>query len=259
VALLVFFRFFTKPDMSKIKDADLNKLVSEHPEPMSKSERLTIFIALSVFVCWLLTGLLNVVATDSQIALFFNKITIVMPAIAGVMLLAMIKVDGEPLMNFEFGIRNGITWNVVMLMAGLFLLGNCFAQRTTGFNDAISGFLVPFVNSSLPGFIIMFIMITVIIILTNFFNNIPVVMLLLSVGIPMASSIGLNPLSVALIITIAGEMAFASPSAFGTIAFIYGDEWTEPKKIFKYGLVMMLLSIIVVSLIGIPLAGVLFG
>jgi hypothetical protein len=38
-------------------------------------------------------------------------------------------------------------------------------------------------------------------------------------------------------------MAFASPSTFGTIAFIYGDEWAEPKKIFKHGLVMMLLSI----------------
>jgi sodium-dependent dicarboxylate transporter 2/3/5 len=256
---LVFLRFFTRPDMSKIKDADLNKVISERPGPMTKSELLTICIALCVFACWLLSGLLNVVAADSQLALFLNKITITMPAIVGVILLAMIKVDGEPLLNFEYGMRKGVTWNVVMLMAGLFLLGNCFAQRTTGFNDAISLFLAPFVNSGLSGFVIMFVMITVIIILTNFLNNIPVVMLLLSVGIPMASSIGLNPLSVALLITLAGEMAFATPSAFGIIAFIYGDEWAEPKRIFKYGLVMMLWSIAVVSLIGIPLARVLFG
>jgi sodium-dependent dicarboxylate transporter 2/3/5 len=182
-----------------------------------------------------------------------------MPAIIGVILLAMIKVDGEPLMNFEFCMKNGIAWNVVMLMAGLFLLGNCFAQQTTGFNDAILSFLVPFVNSGLSSFIIMSVMIAVIIILTNFFNNIPVVMLLLSVGIPTASSIGLSPLSIALIITIAGEMAFATPSAFGVIAFVYGDEWAEPKRIFKYGLIMMLLSILVVISIGIPLAGILFG
>lgn len=53
--LLVFLRFFTKPDMSKIKEADLNKVISEHPEPMTKSERLTVFITLSG-VCLLAAG-----------------------------------------------------------------------------------------------------------------------------------------------------------------------------------------------------------
>jgi sodium-dependent dicarboxylate transporter 2/3/5 len=257
--LLVFLRFFTKPDMSRIKDADLSMVIGERLGPMTKREKITILIALCVFVCWLLAGLLNVVAARSQLTLFFNKITIVMPAIIGVMLLAMIKIDGEPLMNFEFGMRNGITWNVVMLLAALFMLGNGFSQQATGFNDTISGFLSPFFNSGLSSFAIMFIMITVIIILTNFLNNIPVVMLLLSVGIPLAPFIGLSPLSIALLITIAGEMAFASPSSFGIIAFIYGDEWAEPKRIFKYGLVIMFWSIIVVGLLGLPLAKVLFG
>jgi sodium-dependent dicarboxylate transporter 2/3/5 len=257
--LLLFLRLFAKPDMQKIRDADLDKAIGERPGPMSKRERLTVLIAMCVFGCWLLAGLLNVVSARSPMALFFNRITTVMPAIIGVMLLVLIRVEGEPLMNFEFGMRNGITWNVVMLLAALFMLGNSLSQKTTGFNATISSFLAPFVSSGLSAFVIMLVIVTVIILLTNFLNNIPVVMLLLSVSIPLASSIGLNPLSIALLITIAGEMAFAAPSAFPTITLIYGDEWSEPNRIFRYGLVMMLWSIAVVGFIGFPLAKVMFG
>jgi sodium-dependent dicarboxylate transporter 2/3/5 len=56
--LLVFLRFFTRPDMSRIKEADLNKIISERPGKMTSREGLTLFIALCVFSCWLLAGLL---------------------------------------------------------------------------------------------------------------------------------------------------------------------------------------------------------
>lgn len=259
VGLLAILRFMVKPDMKKLEDADLGSLVEQNPAPMKKREALTAGVAFVVFGCWLLMGFLNVFAAGSAIAGFFNRITTLMPAIMGVVLLCMIRVDGAPLMPFEKGMRNGISWNIIVLLAALFMLGNGLAEATTGFNASIASFMRPFIGSGISSFAIMLLIMLVIILLTNVLNNIPVVMLMLSVCVPMAAELGMHPLSIALLITISGEMAFATPSAFPAITMIYGDEWTQPKLIFRCGVIVMLWCLLIMAAVGYPLARLMFG
>ena len=259
IGMLLIIRYIIKPDLSKIANADFDKAIGEKSGPMDRRELLTVVIAVLVFASWLFAGVLNVVAAQAAITAFFNQITSVMPAILGVALLAIIRVDGEPLLRLEEGLSKGVTWNIVLLMSALFMLGNALAVPEAGFNDTIASFMAPFVNGGLSSFVIMFVIMLVIILLTNVMNNIPIVMLMLSVCIPLAGAIGISPLSVALLITISGEMAFVIPSAFPAIAIIYGDEWTQPKLIFRYGFMLMIWSIIAVSAVGYPLSHLMFG
>lgn len=256
--MLAILRFIVKPDMGKLENTDLSTLVSEKSEPMGKRELYTVIIALVVFGSWLLSGFLNVFAAGKPAALFFNKITTLMPAILGVVALSMVQVDGKPLMPFEKGMKAGITWSIIVLLAALFMLGNGLAEGTSGFNATIAGVMGPFINSGVSKYFIMAIIMLVIILLTNILNNIPVVMLMLSVCIPLASSLGLSPLAVALLITVAGEMAFALPAAFPIVTMIYGDDWTQPKMIFRCGITVMIWTFLVMAFIGYPLAKLMF-
>ena len=255
--MLFILRRIVKPDMSKLEKADLSSLAKE-VAPMGTRERLTVVIALLVFGCWLLAGFLNVFAPKSGLAGFFNSVTTLAPAILGTVLLCLIRVDGKALMPFEQGMRNGISWNVVVLLSALFMLGNALALPTVGFNATIAGVVGPFIHSGASKFLIMFVIMLVIILLTNILNNIPVVMLMLSVCIPLSEALGLSPLAVCLLITISGEMAFAVPSAFPAITIIYGDDWTRPQLIFRCGVVVMCWCLLIMATVAYPLAKALF-
>jgi sodium-dependent dicarboxylate transporter 2/3/5 len=257
--MLAILRFVVNPDMKKITDADLDALFGGRPEPMKKREKMTVTVAIFVFGCWLLAGFLNVFAANSALAVFFGRITTLSPAIVGVALLSMLHADGEPLMSFEKGMRNGIDWTSVVLLSALFMLGNGLVEPTTGFSASIVGVMGPFIKSDLSSFAIMFVIMLVITLLTNVLNNIPVVMLMLSVCIPLASTLDMSPMSITLLITIVGEMAFATPSAFPTITIIYGDDWTQPKMIFRCGVIVMLWCLLVMTALGYPLAKMMFA
>ena len=257
--LLAILRFTVKPDMKKLEDADLDAILDRKNEPMQGRELLTVIVSLLIFASWLLAGFLNVFAAGSVLAGLLTRITTLGSATVGVSLLAMIKVGGKPLMPFEQGMKNGVNWSIVVLLAALFMLGNSLAEPTTGFNASIVGFLAPFINSGLSRFVTMVILMVIISILTNMINSIPVVMLFLSVCLPLSANLGMTPLCLALLVTIAGELAFAVPSSFPTITMTYGDEWTQPKLIFRCGVIMMVWCMIVMAIVGYPLAKLMFS
>lgn len=257
IGMLLILRFMVKPDMKKLENVNYDELI-EKPTPMSRREQATVGIAGFVFGCWLLAGFLSAFASGAALTKFFNSITTLMPAIVGVVLLSCIHVDGKPLMPFEKGMRGGVQWSMAVLLAALFMLGNALTQGTTGFNATIAGVMGPFINSGISGYVIMVIIMTVVILLTNVLNNIPVVMLMLSVCIPLSGALGLDPLAVTLLITVSGQMAFAMPSAFPAITMTYSDEYAKPRIIFTSGIVVMLWCMLVMACIAYPMAKVMF-
>ena len=259
IGMLLIIRFIVKPDMTKLNNADLGSLVSDKAEPMSLREVLTVTVSLAVFACWLLDGFLKVFIPASPLTAFFSQITTLTPAIVGVVLLSAIRVNGQPLMPFEKGMRGGVAWSMIVLLAALFMLGNGLAEATTGFNATIIGVMGPFINGGTSKYLIMLVIMMVIVLLTNIFNNIPVVMMMLNVCIPLAPALNLNSLSVALLIIISGQMAFAVPSAFPAITIIYSDDWAKPKMIFRCGVAVMLWCLLIMAVIGYPMAKVMFG
>lgn len=259
IGMLFIIRFIIKPDMIKLQNADLGSVVASKAEPMSLRECLTVTVSLAVFACWLMDGFLKAFAPASPMTAFFNQITTLTPAIVGVVLLAAIRVDGQPLMPFEKGMRGGVAWSMIVLLAALFMLGNGLAEATTGFNATIVSVMGPFINGGASKYLIMCVIMLVIVLLTNVLNNIPVVMLMLNVCVPLAAALNLSSLSVALLIIISGEMAFAVPSAFPAITIIYSDEWTKPKLIFRCGVVVMVWCLFITATVGYFLARMMFG
>ena len=72
----------------------------------------------------------------------------------------------------------------------------------------------------------------------------------LAACIPMAQPLGVSAAAITFLITFAGQMAFAAPSSFAAIAYLYGVDWAAPREIFRNGCVLMLGCILVISTVG---------
>lgn len=258
VILILLFKILMKPDMTLLEKADFKELVSQECKPMTLREKLTVIVCLAVMVCWLLFGLLEAIAPGTPVTLFCSRLTTVTPALVGVAVLALLRVEGKPLMSIEHGLKNGVTWNVLLLLAGLLMTGNALSQATTGFPALLRMILDPLLNAGLSPFVILALVVAMGVICTNFLNNIPVVMLLLAACIPLAEPLGVTAAAITFLITFAGQMAFAAPSSFAAIAYLYGVDWAKPKQIFKYGCILMLGCILIIATVGYFMAGIVF-
>jgi di/tricarboxylate transporter len=252
VGLCVIFRIFFKPDLSNFDNANLETVVGEKPGPMEPREKAVITVAVFVLVWWLLAGVLGAFAPGGTFTAFLSNCTNVMPPLAGVCLLGAIHLKGRPLLNIAVGMKNGVPWGTVLLLAAFMMIGNGIAQQSTGFGATVASLLGPFLHSGYSAFTIMFVVCGIAIVLTNFLNNIPINLLLINLCVPlaMAGTIGLAPLAVAIMVTYACQMAFAAPSAFVVIAQLYGEEWAIPKQIMKHGIIMMFWCVIATGIVG---------
>ena len=256
--MYLVLRYGYKADMSQFQNVDILALVGEKAEPMSKREKATTAIFAAVVICWLAAGFLNIFAPESGAAGFFNQISLIMPALAGVAAMLVLRVDGRPLLDFEKACRGGVTWSIILLIATVMMLGTVLSESTTGFTATVGEILQVLLSGGLSAFLVLFLIAAVIIVLTNFFNNVPVMILFLTVCVPLADSIGTTGLAVGTIILIAAEMAFATPAAFATIAMIYADDYVQPKRVLKYGMIVMVWTVLAVGLLAYPLASIVF-
>lgn len=79
------------------------------------------------------------------------------------------------------------------------------------------------------------------------------------VTLALASNGAINPAGIALCTTMAGSCAYLLPSSFGCIAMLHGDEYSNSKKVYIYGLIMMLISSLAIAFIGYTMGNMITG
>ncbi|MEL7522311.1 MAG: SLC13 family permease, partial [Cyanobacteria bacterium J06553_1] len=111
-----------------------------------------------------------------------------------------------------------VRWDVIFLLACLIPLGT--AMQNSGATEWIAAQLV-----SLSGDLSSYWLLTFIYVLTVFLtavlSNNASVILLLPIGIQVASAVGLNPLTVVFIITFAASNSFMTPIGYQTNTMVY--------------------------------------
>ena len=250
LVLVLIVKYVMRPDMTLLENARFEDILGQRRPPMKPREKATVLVCVAVMACWLLFGLLETLAPQAALTLFCSELTTVTPALVGTALLALIRIDGKALMPIDHGLKYGVTWNVLLLLAGLLMTGNALSQESTGFPALLEMILEPLLHAGLPAAAVLALVVCMGVVCTNFLNNIPVVMLLLAACIPMAQPLGVSAAAITFLITFAGQMAFAAPSSFAAIAYLYGVDWAAPREIFRNGCVLMLGCILVISTVG---------
>jgi di/tricarboxylate transporter len=256
VLMYFWFRGFVKPDMSKLINMDHAKIEAMRPGPMEKRERLTITISVIVLLLWLIPGFLGFLAPQSAFYGFMHNVTDSSSLMLGIVLLAIIRVDGEPLLDLREAFAK-INWLPIVLLAGILLIASAMGEDPTGIPAWIAVNVVPLTAGMNP-FMFIGVLSVLCIVLTNIANNVPVGIIFVVAGIPIAMQMGIPPVLVAIAISVSANLAYTIPPAYVPIAVAYADPWCKGSSVFKNGLVMALISCIVCFILIYPLGNLVF-
>lgn len=259
VLLLLFFRFVMKPDTSRFKNIDFNKLAGEKMPPMGAREKATVIVYGIVVITWLMPGVISLFAPGAGITRVFDDMTFIVPTLVGVIAMLVIRVEDQPLLDFEKAFTNGaVPFKIIAMIACAMLFGTVLTESATGLNDFIMAKMSPMLESSISPFMVVAFLIIVTMVGANLLNHAPVTILFVAVFTPVAAQIGIEPKIMGTLVTFSAQMGFMLPPVLVTIAVVSGDRFSSISKTIKYGFACMIICIIATIFIGYPLAHALY-
>ena len=194
-------------------------------------EKITAFIFLTTISLWIFKGLLPFQIHDASIAIFGAVLCFSLPAKNGLLL------NTRDLPK--------IPWAILFLFGGGLALAN--AIQNTGLSDLIAQGLSTQDNIEIIGFIIMTVM--VILLMTEFIGNVPVITVMLPVLTGVAIAFELNPLTIIVPATLAASCAFMLPTATPPNAVVFSSGHLRVVHMIKAGVLMNALAIILLSIL----------
>lgn len=170
---------------------------------------------------------------------------------------ACIKIDGKPLIDFMAVARDGIQWNVFLIIAFSLPLMTMLTANDTGITASLMQILTPLLSGhSALTFII--IALIVAIILTNVFNNMVVIMILLPILCQYAAGMGINAAALIVLLIFCGYLAILFPAGSPLTAIMFSHkEYINIKTALIYGSIALVILSVIMFAIGYPLGTVL--
>lgn len=258
VAMVVIIRLTCKPDMSNFKNFDIQKVLKQQGK-MQLREIITVIVFFGTVILWMLPGIASMF-TQAEWVQTLNGYGITFWAIISVILMSIISVDNEPIIDLKEVMNKHINWSILIFIAIGVYLGSALSNEATGVSAWITENITP-LTASMPPAIVVLIITTAGVCLTNFASNVSTITVMTGVGVTLAlaSNGAINPAGIALCTTMAGSCAYLLPSSFGCIAMLHGDEYSNSKKVYIYGLIMMLISSLAIAFVGYTMGNMITG
>ncbi|MEA5465428.1 SLC13 family permease [Leptothoe sp. PORK10 BA2] len=162
----------------------------------------------------------------------FTSIDILVSSLAGVVLMILTGClkPGE--------LYESVRWDVIFLLACLIPLGT--AMETSGATAWLAQQLIG-IGGSLSGYGLLTMLYVLTSLLTNILSNSASVILLLPVGVKVATELGINPFAVMFIVTFAASNAFMTPIGYQTNTMVYTAGGYRFLDFFRIGAPLSLL------------------
>ena len=226
---------------------------------MGMKERITIITFFSVVLLWVLPGLITFFDKANPLALQMNRLGSTFPPLIAVVLLAILRVDDEPVINLKDAFSHGMNWGVIFLVAAAILLGGAVTKEGVGFSDFIIQRITPSI-AGLPEIFMVLVIAFATSLMTNFTSNVTTITLMTGIALSLALGGGrINPAAITLITTFVGACAYMVPASFASIGVLYGNEYNHGGTTFRYGGVMVIVTTLITAFIGYGLAKLLVG
>ena len=165
-----------------------------------------------------------------------------------------IHVDEKPVFSMKEGVGN-FAWGTYFMMVSAIYIGSVLTNESTGVVVFLNAILSPiFGGMSMAMFSIALLGIGCI--LTNICNSLVIGMLLQPVIATYCAHTGVNSAPLVSIMSMfVLSCAIATPAASPFAAMMFGNkEWLHAKDIYKYNTMIVVLELVLVLLIGLPLA-----
>lgn len=261
--MLLLFKIFLRGNRKALaasltaQEAEaLEQALKKGARPIEKREKSIWLILLMVLALWLLPSFLAPVWPAFTVKM--KALGPAFPPLLGVVLLLLVRVEGEALLPFEAAFQKGVAWPAVMMAAATLALGSAITHPQVGGMKLLQSALVGQLQGLPAGALIAFFTIWAGL-QTNLSSNMVTVTVVSSAALPLvvAGQGGINPAALACVIGLMGSFSFATPPAHPNIALAGASGWTSARQVFFFGSLLLLIAVLVVLLIGYPLANAL--
>lgn len=228
------------------KDVDLT---------LTKYQKIILIFLAALIVLLLIP---SVLPQSFFLAAILKKLDAVGTAMILVAVMCALKVDGKPIMNFKEVCSKGMQWDVILLTSVVMPLSSVLTSDETGVTNFLLQVLSPLFDGRSA---LTFLMIAVFcaVLITNFATNNVVGAILLPVFYPFALKLGIAPLALTSLLTYTCHFALLTPAASPMAALLHGNTaWCRSTDIYKYGFLIVVSSMLVSWIVGIPYALFLF-
>ncbi|PTI80288.1 anion transporter [Staphylococcus succinus] len=239
IILLVVLYFMMTKWLFKIEDAD--KISSDFAKkalhdlgPMRNEEKLTGIVFLFVSLLWIGGNLLPE-------ALHLSDTVI---AILGAVLLFLIPAKSKKGGLLIWDDMSKLPWGILLLFGGGLSLAAAFED--SGLTKWFGGMLG--VVKPLPMILIVIVLTTAILFLTEVMSNTAVSNMLIPISIGFAAAISRDPFIIMGIVALSSTCAFMLPISTPPNAAVFSSDELEMKDMVKAGFILNIFAIIIISL-----------
>ncbi len=246
----VVFRLDVTP-LKNVNDSMFNKdcLI------LNKFQKVNLLFLVILIVALLLPSLLP---ASWFLAVVLNKLGSAGIILAIVMLMLCIRVEGRPLADFPKLAAKGILWEPIILTAVALPICNAMLADDAGIKAWLVQTLQPvFMGKSVMVFALLSFSLAML--LTNFANNGMTALIFLPVVVSFAGLLGINPTVMTVLLIFTVHIALITPAACPMAGLMFSNtSYITPKEIYRYGFPLLIWTLAVIILIGIPLANCVF-
>ena len=202
-------KFIMRVDVAALKDGSTPTMMADLP-PMSKQQKQYTIFTLAFIVAVVVTGSAGSLPANA-VTNFLNGLGTVGVCFIFIAILLIWRIDGKP--AFRLGsLYNGVMWDSVMIVWGAMVLAGTLTAEATGISTFLAMTVAPFfAGKSVVVFLILFGLVTLI--LTNFFNNMVIMILMFSCTAAIMMQMGINMFLVLFVLTVASQMGVLLPGA----------------------------------------------
>ena len=226
---IVLGKYIFRPDMSKLLNLEADKLDTDGSLNLTGVQK-TVLLFLFLLVLLLLAP--NFLPADFFLTRFLKAIGNTGIVILLVTVMAAIKVEGKPLLNFKVMVDSGVTWGIVLLLAIVQPLPIAMAAPGSGITDFLMQLLTPFFGESSSITFALFIGFAAVA-LTKVMNNGAVGVVLMPAIHSFCQASGMAPELPLIMVVMGVHFAFLTPAASASAALLHGNEWCNTKAIWK--------------------------
>ncbi|MEE0510528.1 MAG: SLC13 family permease [Peptococcaceae bacterium] len=251
IIYLLLIKFVLRVDLSKLKaiDPEMLEKTIQLP-PMNKRQ----IIYLIMLPCFLLMILVPSVVKGNIICSALSTIGPLGVSLSWIILFLVVRIDGEPLLNFKEVAYRKFDWGIFFMIAAAVYGANTLSNEATGVPTFLIQVLTPVLGGrSETAFVA--IMFTFALILTNFANNAAMAVVLMPVVLNFSNQLGINPMPVATGVILMVFVAMLTPAASPHASMMHGMHAIYDKKdIYRIGIPICIGVLILYIFIGYPLA-----
>ena len=165
-------------------------------------------------------------------------------AIVVVVITSLIRVNGKPITNWTYNIKQGMNWDLLIMFALTTPLGNALEGADAGIIPTLIGYLLP-ILSNMSDAMFIIIVLGFFVIFTQIAHNVVLIIALSPTLLSLAVALGINPTLLAAGICVIAQAAFMTPAASSPSAAVFGNtDWVDSKQAYIVGTVIVVLAII---------------